>query len=240
MNRLRQNRQRLLYFFLAIGCAMGAALAQDRAPGGDGSLKMIDRKTAANLLLLQPPPEYPPVAKVNYIQGNVELLVTVNGAGIVAGAHVMDGDALLAASALQAVRRWTYRPLATAAGPAGFITTVLMKFSLHCKGLDLSPQRAEEDFLRRIKPAEILHSMEGSSSREFVHLRVLVDERGQVIDPGAAALGKERLEAVSESLRGLAFRPASWGNLPVASYVDVNVPLGALPITQAAANLGSR
>jgi outer membrane biosynthesis protein TonB len=56
--------------------------------------------------------------------------LTVNGDGNVANAHVLDGNAILAA-ALKAARQWIYYPLPTVAGPSGFVTMVRLKFTLH-------------------------------------------------------------------------------------------------------------
>jgi TonB family protein len=186
--------------------------------------------------MTQPVPEYPPVAKVNYVEGRVQLQVTVNGAGKVERAHVLKGNALLAASALKAVRRWIYHPLATATGPSGFITTVEMRFSMDFKDAELTPQQAERDFARQIKPPQVVGREEDAHSEEIVHMRLLVNDQGEVDDMEIPATNEAQSEAARETLRGWRFRPAYWGTLPVASYLEVDVPIGSAPLARAAAD----
>ena len=57
---------------------------------------------------------------------------------------------------MKAVLRWIYHPLTTASGPSGFITTVKLKFTLNDRWLDLTPQQAERDFLRQVKPPQVV------------------------------------------------------------------------------------
>ncbi len=55
--------------------------AQEYVPGPDALPVIVDRKQAAKLVLTQTAPEYPPMAKVNYIEGQVQVELTVNGKG---------------------------------------------------------------------------------------------------------------------------------------------------------------
>ena len=71
-------------------------------------------------------------------------------------------------------------------------------------------------------------------------MRLLVNDQGEVVDREALPMGRARLKAAWETVRGWTFRPAHWGNLPIASYFDVDVPVSAPPVTRAAANTGSR
>ncbi|HXW16648.1 MAG TPA: energy transducer TonB [Terriglobia bacterium] len=197
-------------------------------------------KQAARLALTRPAPEYPPVAKVNYLQGLVQIRITVSREGKVLSAHVLHGNAILAEAALTATRRWIYRPLATAAGPSGFITTVNLKFTLGNLGTDLTPQQAEHDFLRQVKPPQMEQPPQAAPSREVVHMRLLVNDQGQVVDRDVPPVDDAQFEAACETLRSWTFRPAHWGNLPIASYFDVDVPVSAPPLVGAAAISRSR
>jgi TonB family protein len=240
MKKLRHYRHDLLLPALAIVCTVVTVRAQQYAPGPDDLPAVIGRKQAEGLALTRLAPEYPPVAKVNYIQGYVHLELTVDGAGDVTNVHVLDGNAMLAASALQATRRWIYHPLSTPAGPAGFITTVKLKFTLRSAAAELTPQQAERDFERQVKPPQMVLPPEGAPREEVVHMRLLVNDQGEVVDREALPMGRARLKAAWETVRGWTFRPAHWGNLPIASYFDVDVPVSAPPVTRAAANTGSR
>lgn len=238
MVKLRQYRLSLSLLALAIGCAAGAVRAQEFVSAPAVLPTLIDPKKAAKMVLEQSAPEYPPVAKANYIEGQVQLELTVNDHGKVASAHVLEGNALLAASALNATRRWSYHPLATPAGPSGFVTRVKVKFILHPLRIHSMPQRAEQDFLRQVKPPQAVRPPEDSPPGELVHMRLLVNEQGQVVDMAASPTFMTRFRAACEALRGWTFRPARWGNLPIASYLDVEVPVGRTSVARVAANPG--
>jgi TonB family protein len=217
----------------------GRLCGQEFSSAPQALLPIIDGKMAGGLLLVQTPPNYPAIAKVNYLQGTVELQVAVDAQGKVARAHVLNGDAVLAVSALQAARGWIYTPLATAAGPSGFTTTVALRFALDLRGIALTPQQAEKDFWRRTKPAEAITPPRNASPEEMVHLRLLINDRGQIVDRQVTWVDRAQFDEACEALRNWRFRPAYWGALPVASYVDVNVPVEKFG-TPSEANLSER
>ena len=240
MFKLRHCRHNRLLLILAIVCAVGTVRAQEYVSGPNVLPVIVEGKQAASMLLAQSAPEYPPVAKVNYIEGRVKVELTVSGKGKVTDAHVLEGNAILAASALKATRRWIYHPLTTPSGPAGFITTVRVKFSLHSRAADLSPQQAEQDFLRQVKPPQVMRPAEDAPSGDVVHVHLLINDQGQVVDAEFSPLGGVQLAAAREILKGWKFRPAHWGNLPIASYLEIDIPLGAASIARATATPGAR
>jgi TonB family protein len=219
---------------------VGTARAQEFVSAPNVLPVLVDRKQAASMLLTQSAPEYPPVAKVNYIEGRVMVELTVSGKGNVTDAHVLNGNAILAVSALKAIRRWIYHPLSTPSGPAEFITTVRVNYSLHSRAAELTPQRAEQDFLRQVKPPQVMRPPEDAPSGDVVHVRLLINDQGQVVDTEFTPLGGVQLAAAREILQGWTFRPAHWGNLPIASYVEIDIPLGAASIARATASPGTR
>jgi TonB family protein len=236
MNKLRQYRRNPFLVALAVLCAAGPVCAQGNGPDPGDLPIVVDHKQAAALALAQLPPEYPPVAKVNYLGGQVQLQLTVNNKGKVASAHVLEGIAILAESALKATRGWVYRPLSTPSGPSGFMTTVKVRFNLKTRETQLTAQQAERDFLRQVKPAQIVRSPAGTHPEGVVHMRVLVNDQGQVVDMGVSPTDRARFEAAGQTLRGWTFRPARWGTLPIASYLEIDVPVGAPSATRTAAN----
>jgi TonB family protein len=191
-------------------------------------------------VIAQPAPEYPAVARVNYVEGLVQIQITVNNHGNVSDAHVLKGNPVLATAALKAVSHWMYRPLATATGPAGFNTTVRLKFSLHHPGVQLSPQQAERDFNRQVRPPQIVPPAHGSQTAGLVRMRLLVNDQGQVVDSDATRQDRAQFDAVSTNLRGWTFHPAHWGTMPIASYLDVDVPMGPASVARAAASPDAR
>ena len=240
MIKFRHHRHNLTLLALATVCTAGTGWAQENVSGPNSPPVIIDRKQATRLVVAQPAPEYPAVAKVNYIQGPVQLELTVNGAGKVANAHVLTGNAILAASSLKAVLRWIYHPLTTASGPSGFITTVELKFALNSRGLDLTPQQAERDFLRQVKPPQVVRAPEDAGRGDVVHMRLLVNDQGQVVDMDVTLTGRAEFEAARETLQGWTFRPARWGALPIASYLELDVPVSPPSIARGATSSGGR
>ncbi len=185
----------------------------------------LDRKAASKLLLTQVKPEYPPLAKINYIRGLVRMQVTVARSGRVREAHVLHGHPFLAASALKAIRRWVYRPFMTGSGPAEFQTLVDMKFALRPKNVERFPTQPERDLTLQIRPPEVLAKPADAAPTGSVRLRVLVGEEGQVIDSTPLAGSPSRFPAARSEIEQWKFQPARWGNLVVPWYLDVDVPV---------------
>jgi TonB family protein len=187
---------------------------------------VLSEKSARNLLVSPVSPEYPPLARINYIQGKVRLQLLVSREGKVAAAHVVKGNPLLAAPALKAVREWLYRPFQTAAGPAEFMALVEVNFALQSRKVGLFPPRAEQDFSRQVRAPEIIAKPDVPQPSSAVRLRVLVNEEGRPVDYellSGQALGFSKARQVVD---GWKFRPARWGTLAVPWYLEVDVPGG--------------
>lgn len=200
-----------------------SASAQTGTVGQDPVV--LGSKRATQLVISQVKPEYPALAKINYIQGRVLVQVTVSRDGRVARAHVLRGHPLLAASALRAVRRWLYRPLTTAVGPATFLTTVRMNFYLRLPRPDQLPPQAEADLNRQVKPPEVLTKPPGQSSAPLVRLRVLLNDAGKVIDSGPVKGSPSEFEEAQRAVEQWTFQPARWGTISVPWYLEVDVPV---------------
>jgi hypothetical protein len=82
---------------LAISCSAGRVLPRE---GLSGPSVPFASGGGVSRVLARTAPEYPPIAKANYLQGNVDLELRVNGKGTVASAHVVAGNAILAVAAL--------------------------------------------------------------------------------------------------------------------------------------------
>jgi TonB family protein len=201
---------------------------------GQQQLPELGAKEASRRLLSQVPPEYPVLAKVNYIQGRVRVQLTVSPAGAVASTHVLSGNPLLAAAVLDSVRSWRYRPLVATGRSTSFTTKVDVNFTLRIRKGDLAPMQAESDFGRQVKPPEILMRPERTVSTDrSVRLRLLVSAEGKVIDSEILKGIPSQFERARKSIERWSFRPARWGTLSVPWYLDVDVPIG-----QAAAQAG--
>ncbi len=197
----------------------------------ESDLPRLSPKAATKLLLQQDPPDYPPVAKMNYIQGKVHLLAVVNSTGAVAEAHVVDGHPLLAAAALKAVRHWLFRPAKSRPGPPQFQTLLDVHFSLFTKKIDQFPSTPESDLRRQIHPPELVQESAGSRAGNTVRLRVLVGDDGHALDSSLLGSSTSHLEEARGIVEHWNFRPARWGTLHVPWYLDLDVPIDSWPTT---------
>ncbi len=188
--------------------------------------KRLDSKAAAKLLKKHDQPEYPSVAKLNFIQGPVRLQVLVSSQGKVREAHVLSGHPILAASALRSVRDWVFHPLKTKDGAASFATLIDVVFSLRTRKLAPLPARPEEYLDRQVKPPEVVDSLPETNGGDAVRLRVLVGDKGQAIDTRPLSGRSSDFAAARRIISCWTFRPARWGTLPVPWYLDVDVPVG--------------
>ncbi len=111
---------RLFSMLLLLACgaaapvfAQGAPVAasQDSKPAEAKPIrvKMGPSIVASSLLVYSRPP-YPQEAKDKKVQGKVKIHLIIGTDGKVMEATAISGDSLLAQSAIEAVRRWTYRP----------------------------------------------------------------------------------------------------------------------------------
>lgn len=211
---------------LAVLLASPGLLGAETFPASP-PVEMLANGKAAKLLIHVVKPDYPAVAKVNLIQGSVKLHITVNPEGRVAAAHVVEGEPLLAAAALQAVRKWLYRPYRTAKGAAAFTTIVAVKFFLHRHRFNRFrrlPKDPDGFLERQIHPPEVITQPRPDPTSASVRFRVLVGSRGEVLDAAPMGASGAEAEAARENLRHWKFRPARWGALAVPWYIIVKVP----------------
>lgn len=75
-------------------------------------------------------PEYPAEARDAGVEGDVVLHVIVGRDGAVAEVEVLSGHPLLTDAALEAVRRWKFRPYELDGAPAEMDTRIAVRFSL--------------------------------------------------------------------------------------------------------------
>jgi protein TonB len=85
----------------------------------------------ASKIINQVEPMYPPIAKAARISGTVELAATIGKDGTIQNLHVVSGPPMLQQSALDAVRRWRYKPTVLDGVPVDVETTISVVFSLN-------------------------------------------------------------------------------------------------------------
>jgi len=207
----------------AISFVLAAVASAQSHPAA--SPRVLDAREATRLLLEQVRPEYPAVAHDNYIQGQVQLELMVGTDGHVRRAHVLRGHPLLAASALNSVRKWIYRPLVTPAGPAPFNTLVKVVFDLHETDRTKYPASPERDLAEQVKAPKVIARSAASPDSLPMCLKVLVGDDGDVIDSTLVSGPTPLFSLAERTVARWKFQPARWGNLTVPWYLDVVVPV---------------
>jgi TonB family protein len=193
---------------------------------------VLQSKAATKLLLDQEKPEYPTLAKVNYIQGSVRLQVMVDPMGKVREAHVLRGHAFLAAAALKSIRHWVYRPYKTDTGPTDFSTFVDVNFALRIQKVNDLPPQPENFLSRQVKPPAVLGAWPAGPGATTLRLRVLVSAEGSAMDSELVQGPPSLFGTARRSLERWTFQPARWGNHAVPWYMDVDVPVERNPTAQ--------
>jgi protein TonB len=80
--------------------------------------------------LFTPTPVYPPLAKQARIQGVVKLNAIISKEGLIEQLSVVSGHPLLIPSALEAVKKWRYKPTLLNGEPVEVITQIDVNFTL--------------------------------------------------------------------------------------------------------------
>jgi TonB family protein len=196
----------------------------------DATVPILDAKAASALLLDPTQPAYPPLARVNFLQGMVRAELQVSREGTVERAHVLSGNPILAAAVLDSVRNWHYRPFMEEGKTFAFATLVDVSFSLHMGAVELTPQQAESDFRRQVKPPVVVTKPDAAAERDsLVRVRLLVNAEGKVIDWAILKGLPSQVKKAVNTVERWSFRPARWGSLAVPWYVDVDVPAPNTP-----------
>lgn len=105
-----------------------STLAVHAPPTNSGKKSNLPAGVAAGMLLQSAPPEYPAEARAQHAQGVVVLQVTVSPDGSVVDARAVSGPELLVPPALEAVRKYRYRPYLVNNLPMAFQTFVNVAF----------------------------------------------------------------------------------------------------------------
>jgi TonB family protein len=113
---------KVIYRSSPVGPAVG-----NKATGNGAQRPESD--VAASRLIHRVEPEYPEEARMQHIQGLVTLDVQIGGEGAVHNIAVVDGNAMLADAAVQAVRQWRYQPYSVDGRPVEMQTRVTIRFT---------------------------------------------------------------------------------------------------------------
>jgi TonB family protein len=101
-----------------------------RSLSGEPTFRVSSGLMAANLISA-PNPEYPTLARLTHTQGEVILQAVISRDGRVSAAHVLSGHRLLRGAAVDAVKRWRYRPYIADGHPVDVTTVIRVDFRSH-------------------------------------------------------------------------------------------------------------
>lgn len=82
-------------------------------------------------LILAVAPEYPDVARLAGIEGDVTLRILIGEDGTIRDVAPVSGPPVLARAAVRAVEQWRYAPVLVDGRPVGVVSTVTLAFRLH-------------------------------------------------------------------------------------------------------------
>jgi protein TonB len=122
--------------------ALAALLALAPGAAGQSGWIAVPQQVQEFKLLHQPQPVYPDLAKKGRIQGVVRLYVLIGRDGTVERIRLMSGHPFLVPAAMDAVKKWQYRPTYQFGVPVRVMTTVEVHFTLGIPESDGPPHKA--------------------------------------------------------------------------------------------------
>lgn len=99
-----------------------------KASLGEFGKPLIDPKVAESRLTGRVEPQYPQMAKIAHIQGDVVLHILIDKQGHVAKVQQKSGHPILIQAAIDAVNKWDYQPFLLNGQPTDVETLVTVKF----------------------------------------------------------------------------------------------------------------
>ncbi|HEY4679518.1 MAG TPA: energy transducer TonB [Candidatus Angelobacter sp.] len=102
------------------------AVAQDNPP----QKLRVSSGVADGLKIHDAKPQYPREALENRIQGDVLLQATIDTKGNITNLRIVQGHPILVLSAVDAVKKWKYRPYILKGEPVEVETTIKIQFRL--------------------------------------------------------------------------------------------------------------
>jgi periplasmic protein TonB len=92
-------------------------------------IRVASQVAEANLIH-DVPPQYPPEAGRDRIEGTVVLLAVIGSDGSVTDVQVMSGLPILAQAAIEAVKQWRYKPYLLNGVPVEIDSRITINFTL--------------------------------------------------------------------------------------------------------------
>lgn len=106
----------------------GPAVSSEARADEESNAIILSSKGAEKRLIHSVPPKYPAEARLREAQGTIVLKIVVDENGKVASVGLVEGNAALANSAIEAVKQWRYRPYVRDGKDLSFQTVVIVDF----------------------------------------------------------------------------------------------------------------
>ena len=90
----------------------------------------ISSGVAESLAIDRPAPEYPQMARIAHVTGDVILKITIDRNGEVTNISVVQGHPILVNSAVNAVKKWKYRPYVLNGEPVEVDSTIKIQYHM--------------------------------------------------------------------------------------------------------------
>ena len=94
------------------------------------SVTRISPGVAQGMLINAPQPQYPQMAKIAHVQGDVVLEARISKQGTIENLRAVSGPPLLIEAAMEAVRGWRYKPYILNGSPVEVETIVTVRFHM--------------------------------------------------------------------------------------------------------------
>lgn len=156
----------VLQLLLGVAAAQVATVEVSSADANQHILKKID-------------PEYPPLAKAARIQGKVLLKATISKDGDVTAVNIVSGHPMLAPSAIQAVKKWQYKPFVVNGQSVEVKTEIEVPFSLGISEADYKKEQDASDayFKQEDKCRALLRAKQFSDAEPICRTAVELVEK---------------------------------------------------------------
>jgi len=228
-------------------CLAGlVAAAQEQTPA---PVDVPPETVQSQYLIRRVAPLYPPLARQARIQGTVILRVIISKSGDVSQLQPISGHPMLAPAAIDAVRRWKYKPYEVNGEPVEVATNVQVNFTIADNPPADEQSKAEQTTPTKATPPRRIRVSQGVSSRLLEHkvppkypreareeniqgivnLRVNIDTQGNVYKLEIVSGDPTLAAAAIDAVRQWKYRPFLFNGEPIEMETQVQVQFTLSP-----------
>ncbi len=186
----------------------------------------------AGAILTKTQPVYPDIARAAHVSGAVVLHAIISPVGEVVNLQVISGPEMLRASALEAVRNWTYQPYLLNGEPTAVETTITVNYSFGEDPNTAQNADAPKQIGGSVSAPVVLYTANPEYTNEArqaklsgaVLVRLEVDSAGMPTNVRVVrGIGKGLDEKAVEAVEQYRFKPAMEDGRPVTVEMNIEV-----------------